>query len=198
MPNVFQQQAHYRKIFAKYFGDGPWLCFFCGEEVSRREKNTKLRFCIHHRNHNHDDNRKSNLKPAHWSCHIRHHTKGHAPAGPKHHTDETRAKMRAARTRRPSSPNKGKVMSLEARAKISAANRGKILTPEHRAKIGLANSRRIQSPETRAKIGAASASRTHSPETRAKMSASHKKRPRQPHSLETRAKISASKKRMVS
>ena len=64
----------------------------------------------------------------------------------KHHTDETKAKMSAAKC--------GRKLSPETRAKISAAKCGRKFSPETRAKISAANSGRKLSPETRAKISA--------------------------------------------
>lgn len=84
--------------------------------------------------------------------------------------------------------SKGRAMSAEARAKISAAHKGKRM-----------------SEETKAKIAAASALRKHSAEERAKISAALKGKPRRtrgvkrgPLSAETRAKMSvAAKKRLA-
>ena len=84
--------------------------------------------------------------------------------------------------------------SDESRAKIGAAKKGKKQSPEHRYKIGAAHKgkkRKPLSPETRAKIGEAQKGKSKSPEHRAKMSASHKGRK---HSEETRAKQSAAAK----
>jgi len=172
-PTIFQEQAHYRKIFVKHNGDGPWACFFCGDEVSRVEKDTRFRLAIHHKNHNHDDDRKLNLKPAHNSCHSRHHSIGrkHTPEtrakqraasmGNQHGlnpSDETREKLRVASTGR-LGPNRGKipwnkgaVTPDEVRAKISEAHKGKILSPETRAKISKIHRGKPKSPETRARM----------------------------------------------
>lgn len=49
-------------------------------------------------------------------------------------SEETRAKIRAAKTGRPS-PNKGKPLSAEHIAKLSSARKGRVITPEWRAKI---------------------------------------------------------------
>ena len=89
------------------------------------------------------------------------------------HTPETKAKLSAA-MKGENSPNYGKTLSPEIKAKLSAAHKGKTL-----------------SPETKAKISAAQKGKTLSPETRAKMSVARKDIPR---SLETRAKISESLK----
>ena len=56
--------------------------------------------------------------------------------------------------------------SLETRAKLSAVNKGKKLSPDHRAKVSAA-----KKGENNSFYG-----KKHSPETRAKMSAAHKKR----------------------
>ena len=65
----------------------------------------------------------------------------------KPHSEETRAKISAAK--------RGHKHSEEAKAKMSAAQRGRKLTPEHRAKISASNKGRKVSDETRAKISAA-------------------------------------------
>ena len=66
----------------------------------------------------------------------------------------------------------GRVVSPEARAKISAAQKGRNRSPETRAKLSAANKGRKHSPEHRAKMSAALAGRTYSAEHRAKISAS--------------------------
>lgn len=53
---------------------------------------------------------------------------GHAPTGPKHHTDESRAKMSAAHVN----------TSPETRAKLSAIHMGHDVSPETRGKISVA------------------------------------------------------------
>ena len=107
------------------------------------------------------------------------------------HSPETRAKLSAAsKGRKLSAEARAKVSaaasnpSPETRAKMSAALKGRKHSPEHRAKISAAV--RNQSPETRAKRSAAL--RNPSPETRAKRSAALKGRPLSP---EHRAKLSA-------
>ena len=91
------------------------------------------------------------------------------------HTEETRAKMSAAKKGK----NKGKNKSEETRAKISSSMKGK-------------NKGKNKSEETRAKISSSmkgkNKGKTASDETRAKMSAA-----KQNISEETRAKISAAK-----
>jgi len=106
-------------------GNGPWVCFFCSEEILPDEKPRSRRsLCIHHKNHNHDDNRKSNLKASHWACHTRHHKVGVA------NTSEQRAKISAAL--------KGRVKTPEHLAAIKANHvgmTGRHCSPEHKAKI---------------------------------------------------------------
>jgi NUMOD3 motif len=142
----YQDQAHYRKIFVKHNGEGPYTCFFCGDEITCEAKG-RLRLTIHHKNHNHDDDRKSNLKPAHLACHSRYHNEG------VKRSPETRVKMSEA--------NKGKILSPETRAKMSEVNKGKVLTPEHRAKIGAAHRGMKHSPEARAKMRVAAIGNTN-------------------------------------
>lgn len=191
MTTFFKDQAHYRKIFIEVNGDGPYVCFFCSDEVSREEKDTRLRLCIHHKNHDHDDNCKSNLKPSHWWCHSTHHTTGKvfsdercekisAAAIGRVFSDGTREKISAAS--KGNQYGKGHVHSLESRRKMSASQTGKTKSPEHRAKIGAAHigQGRVgpehHTDETKAKIGAAHLGSRRSPEQRAKMSESAKHR----------------------
>jgi hypothetical protein len=71
---------------------------------------------------------------------------------------------------------RGKNLTPEHRAKISAGNLGKTLSGDTRAKISAAHTGKIQgphSPEHRAKIAAAGIGRAHSDETKAKLSAAH-------------------------
>lgn len=88
------------------------------------------------------------------------------------HTEESCAKMSAAK--------KGKPMSAEHRAKISASHKGKCMSVEARAKISAALTGRTLSEEHKANI-----SKPRSAETRAKG---------KPKSAEHRAKMSAAKK----
>jgi hypothetical protein len=83
----------------------------------------------------------------------------------------------------------GYIPSLETRAKRSASLRGRVFSLETRAKIGLAS--RNRSPEVYAKIGASQRNRTASPETRAKLSVAGKGKKR---SEETRARMAAARK----
>ena len=115
------------------------------------------------------------------------------------HSPETRAKLSAAsKGRKLSAEARAKVSaaasnpSPETRAKMSAALKGRKHSPEHRAKISAAV--RNQSPETRAKRSAALKGRPLSPEHRAKLSAAASKRKFSP---ETRAKLSAAGKGQI-
>ena len=132
-------------------------------------------------------------------------------------SDETRAKMSAAKKGKPS-PLKGKHLSDETRANISANHAdasgenngfyGKHHTEEARAKMSAAKKGKSHKPhslETKAKIAAKLKGRPSpakgkpsprkgkkcSPETCAKMSAAHKGKKGKPHSEETKAKIAA-------
>jgi hypothetical protein len=78
---------------------------------------------------------------------------------------------------------KGRPLSPERCAKISAALKGKPKSPEHRAKLSATKSGKNHqffgkalSPKHRAKISAANKGKQHSPETRAKISAAAKER----------------------
>ena len=86
---------------------------------------------------------------------------------------------------------KGRKMSPEFCAKISAARKGKKLSPETCAKISAARKGIKRSPETLAKISAANKGRKRSPEHIAKHAAALKGRK---YSPEHRAKISAARK----
>ena len=109
---------------------------------------------------------------------------------------EQRAQMSAARKGRKIGP-----MPLERRAKLSAIHMGKsgttkgrVHTLEARAKMSAALKGRKRSPEHSAKLSAALKGRKHTPETRAKMSASRTGQKRGPHSPERIAKMVAAKK----
>lgn len=110
-----------------------------------------------------------------------------------HFSEETLAKLRAAR--------KGRRYSAETRAKLSLAligNKrmlGKHLSAEHKEKLIVAFTGRKFSPETLAKMSASAKGRKLSPETRAKLSAVKKGRPK---TEEHRAKIGASNKGRIS
>ena len=111
-------------------------------------------------------------------------------------SEETKAKISAARKGK-----KGKPHSEESKAKISAANKGKKgkpLSEEHKAKISAANKGKPLSEETKAKLSASlkdnipwNKGRKLSEEHKAKLSASLKGRE---FSEETRAKLSAARK----
>lgn len=98
---------------------------------------------------------------------------------PLQHTDETKAKMRAAK----------RFVSDEARAKMSAAKKGK--APWNKGKTGQVAWNKgktgIYSEETIAKLRDANLGKTYSAETRAKVSAAGKGKKR---SAETRARMS--------
>lgn len=66
----------------------------------------------------------------------------------------------------------GTKRTAEQRARMSAAQKGRVITPEHRAKI----SARVVSAESREKMAAAKRGRKNSEETKAKRSASQKAR----------------------
>ena len=112
-------------------------------------------------------------------------------------TQETRAKMSAAKKGKPAhnKGKKGKPHSAETKAKMSAAHKGK--SPSNKGKP--AHNRGVKATaETRAKLSAAHKGKKHSPETIAKMSAAQKAIGNRPPSSkgrkpspETKAKISA-------
>lgn len=69
--------------------------------------------------------------------------------------------------------------------------KGKKMSQEFRAKMSAIASTRKHTPETREKISAHNRTRRHSEETKAKMSADRKGRYVKPHTDETKAKLSA-------
>mgnify|MGYP003647945207 FL=1 len=77
---------------------------------------------------------------------------------------------------------KGKIVSEETKAKMSAAKKGRKFSDEHKAKLSAANTGKIMSKEARAKISAAQKGNKshlgnkHSAVTRAKISAAQKGR----------------------
>jgi len=93
--------------------------------------------------------------------------------------------------------HKGKTLSEETKAKMSAARKGRPGKPqseETKAKKSAALKGRPRSDETKAKISEASKGRTHSEETKAKIGAARKGRPGKTRSEETKAKMSAARK----
>jgi hypothetical protein len=84
------------------------------------------------------------------------------------HSEETRAKLRAARARNGFSPMKGRKHTPETLAKISESRKGKgsgPMTQERRDKIGLAHKGRIITKEQRSKISLALTGKKQSKET---------------------------------
>ena len=71
---------------------------------------------------------------------------------------------------------RGKSLSPEARAKISAARKGQRLSEESKAKISASGKGRTHSPEVRAKIGASQKGKTFSPEVLARMKEGQRRR----------------------
>lgn len=94
-------------------------------------------------------------------------------------TQETRAKISAAATN----------PSAETRAKLSAASKGRRASESTQAKMSAATKLRMTNPEARAKISAAGKGHAVSAETRAKLSAAATN-----PSADTRAKMSTSAK----
>jgi very-short-patch-repair endonuclease len=88
-------------------------------------------------------------------------------------TDETRAKMSAYRTGKPTT--KGQPKSAEHRAKLSAANTGHRDSDETRAKKSASRRGKTMDEATRAKISAALKGKSKSPEHRANLSASRQR-----------------------
>lgn len=68
-------------------------------------------------------------------------------------TDERRAEI-SAQFKGRVAPNKGKPLSLETKAKLSAAKKGRKKTDEHKKALGAAKKGKPRSEETRAKLSA--------------------------------------------
>jgi len=83
----------------------------------------------------------------------------------KHPSEETRAKMRAAKL--------GRQLTPEHKAKIGAATRGIPLSEEHKAKISMANTGKVRTAEMRERVGLAGRGRVVSYETKVKISRAH-------------------------
>lgn len=108
------------------------------------------------------------------------------------HTEETKAKMSAAKKGRPG--KKGIIRSEEWKRRISESHKGKALTEEHKRKISESSGGWHHTEETKRLIGAVHKNKIVSEETRKKLSEAHKgKTPSNkgvPMALEQRAKLS--------
>lgn len=93
--------ADYVQVFFAFNGPGPWMCWFCGENVhldwSNPFRRGRRSLAIHHLDGNHGNDVPSNLVPAHGSCHSRYH--GYLGVG-RIVSNETREKIRRANTGR--------------------------------------------------------------------------------------------------
>lgn len=73
-----QRYKYYLTILFKLYEP---KCFFCKKKLDSSQFYPSVSgqhidpFMVHHKNHNHNDNRKSNLSFAHRSCHAEHHWK---------------------------------------------------------------------------------------------------------------------------
>ena len=124
----------------------------------------------------------------------------------RHHTPQAKALLRLRNTGQKRSPemcavtgmhSRGRVLSPETRAKMSAARTGKKrgpLSDEHKAKLSAARKGTHLSSERRAQMVIESTCRVHSAETRAKISDRKKGVRRAPFSAEWRARLSAAGK----
>jgi len=102
--------------------------------------------------------------------------KGHLPPMKgKHHSPETRAKMRKVSKERWKDPDYKKKMSKIRKGRPSPL-KGRQRSPETRARISEAHRGKHHSPETRDKMSEAHKGKKYSPETKAKMSEELKKR----------------------
>ena len=137
------------------------------------------------------------------------HTDGGEGASGYSHSDATKAKMSAINKGRAKSPRskehceklsiarKGKTVSVETRAKLSALmmghrmNIGRVMSQETKRKLSAANLGKKQSIETRAKRSAALTGQVRTPEARAHIRAAQVGKI---VSKETKAKLSAARR----
>ena len=131
-------------------------CYFCGEPIIKMRGRDSDSIVIHSLDGNHDNWDKENKVPAHNGCHMRFHnigkvisveTRNKIRLGQtgeknhnfgkrgketsffgKHHTEETKEKLRLA--------NLGKHMSEESKEKMRLRKLGKLLSKKHKRKIG--------------------------------------------------------------
>ena len=111
-----------------------------------------------------------------------------APMRGKKHSEEAKAKMRL-------SSRKGKNLSEEHKAKISASHKGKKFSVEHRTNLSKAAKRRMRRPEERAAVSKVHKGKTISKQQREQISRSlvgNKRALGHKHTKETKAKISES------
>lgn len=93
----------------------------------------------------------------------------------KHHSEESKAKMSAAR-RGEKHPWYGKHLPEETRRKIGDANRGRALSPEQKEQLRKANLGKKASAETRKKMSAAQLGRKRPPDIGRKISEAKEKK----------------------
>jgi len=166
---VYDIRTNFRGPDNPNWGGGPdrvreFTCEYCGETFTSRERR---RFCsTEHRGLFLQESGK--LKGSTKSAEHR------AKIGDANRrrvvSDETRAKMSAARMGKPTT--KGQPKSAEHRAKLSAANMGHRDSDETRAKKSASHHGKTMDPATRAKISAALKGKPKSPEHRANISRS--------------------------
>lgn len=106
---------HRRQLFLRTYGPSPWPCAFCRQEVEKLGLRGKLAGLVHHLDGNHDNDAPENLSAAHRGCHTTYHLSGRV------NSLETRLKRGASL--------RGKPLSAEHRAKLSAARTGLKLGP---------------------------------------------------------------------
>lgn len=121
---------------------------------------------VHHLDENKLNNALSNLMYLAHDEHSRLHSEGNAYMLGKHHSEESKAKMSAAKKGK--SPwNKDKQCPSETKAKISTALKGKQFSAEHKAKLSAAKKGKPTwikgkhlSEESKAKMSAANKGKT--------------------------------------
>jgi hypothetical protein len=82
--------AEYHRVYFAAYGAGPWSCARCRLPVFAIGRD-RGKGNIHHKNHDHDDNRLENLEMLHHECHTMEHRLGRpSPLRHRPHTDEHR------------------------------------------------------------------------------------------------------------
>jgi len=105
--------AH-RRMFGHAYGEGPFDCHFCGEQIIEMSGRSTGSFTVHHVNGDHGDNRSDNLVASHKGCHQTHHHKGKKGFA-REWTEDQKARVSASL--------KGRSRPPEVRAKIAESHR---------------------------------------------------------------------------
>ena len=139
-----RRRGRYRDVFFANNGAGPYVCFFCKEDVMF------LEVIVHHKDHDKTNDEPANLAPCHRLCHNGHHfkdlwngkkeellaseTRGHNVP----HSDATKKKISDTKKQKNQRP------SEEAIAKAAEVSRGVPRSAEVRAKISASHKKRAE------------------------------------------------------